>query len=78
MEIHNLAFGKTLRTLRKNKKLTQEGLAFDAGLDRTYVSLLELGQRSPTLDTIAVLCNALDMSLSDFMISVDTNIRSMK
>ena len=61
---HNKAFGKALRALRKDRGHTQETLAFESGLDRTYVSLLELGSRSPTLDTVLALCTALKISLS--------------
>lgn len=60
---HNKAFGKVLREFRQASGKSQETLALEAGLDRTYISLLELGQRSPTLDTILPLCNALDLSL---------------
>ncbi|EMA2595191.1 helix-turn-helix transcriptional regulator [Pseudomonas aeruginosa] len=65
MRKHNQAFGKALRELRKQKRLTQEKLGFEAGLDRTYISVLELGQRSPTLDTLFSLCEVLDVSLVD-------------
>ncbi len=58
------AFGKVLRELRVQRGQTQETLAFESSLDRTYISLLELGKRSPTLDTILALCGALDISLS--------------
>lgn len=43
--------------------MTQEALAFDSSLDRTYISLLELGSRSPTLDTMMSLCKALNVPL---------------
>lgn len=61
---YNVAFGKSLRALRRERRLTQEVLAFDSGLDRTYVSLLELGTRSPSLKTMVTLCLALNISLT--------------
>lgn len=61
---HNKAFGDTVRELRRARGYTQETLAFDCGLDRTYVSLVELGASSPTLDTLMALCAALDINLS--------------
>lgn len=61
---YNVAFGKALRALRRERRLTQEVLAFDSGLDRTYVSLLELGTRSPSLKTMVALCLALNISLT--------------
>lgn len=74
MKNHNKAFGKILRSLRKDHGYTQETLAFESGLDRTYVSLLELGSRSPTLDTIMTLCGALNVSLSQLASEVEAEI----
>jgi len=42
--------------------LTQEKLAFRAGVSRQYVSLLELDQKSPTVDTLIKLCKAMGAS----------------
>jgi len=56
----NRAFGRVLRALRERAGLSQEALAIRSGLHRTYISILERGKRSPTLDTIAVLARALD------------------
>lgn len=64
MKSHNKAYGQAVRELRKRNNKSQETLAFDAGLDRTYISLLELGQKSPTLDTIMAICNALGVGLA--------------
>ncbi|MEX3583725.1 MAG: helix-turn-helix transcriptional regulator [Burkholderia sp.] len=55
MKSHNRSFGKILRKLRKDRRLSQEALSFEAGLDRTYISLLELGRRFPTLDSLVAL-----------------------
>lgn len=74
MKQHNKAFGKALRALRTTRGHTQETLAFEAGLDRTYVSLLELGSRSPTLDTIMLLCGALNVSLPELAAMVEAEI----
>jgi transcriptional regulator with XRE-family HTH domain len=41
-----------LREIRKEKGISQEQLALDSGLDRTYVSLMERGVQSPTLRSI--------------------------
>lgn len=48
MKILEARFGVVLTELRKRKKLSQEQLATDCGLDRTYISLLERGMRQPT------------------------------
>jgi transcriptional regulator with XRE-family HTH domain len=72
---HNKAFGIVLREIRVDRCKTQEALAFESGLDRTYISLLELGTRSPTLDTIMALCLALNVSLSSVSIRIDEVMR---
>lgn len=69
------AFGKVLRELRVQRGQTQETLAFESSLDRTYISLLELGKRSPTLDTILALCGALDISLSLLALRLEECLR---
>ena len=60
---HRLArsFGKVLRELRTRKKLSQENLAFDAKMDRTFISMLERGVRQPTLETIFRLAKILEI-----------------
>ncbi|MBP3062134.1 MULTISPECIES: helix-turn-helix domain-containing protein [Ectopseudomonas] len=71
---HNVAFGIALRKLRKSRKFSQEALAFESGIARNHVSLLELGQRSPTLDTITALADALGVSLVE-IITLTQSIR---
>ena len=66
MKNHNKAFGIVLRELRQAKGLTQESLSFNTGFDRTYISLLELGTSSPTLDKIMPICEGLEISISQF------------
>lgn len=58
------AFGKVLREVRVEAGLTQEQLGLEAGLRRTFVSLLELGEQQPTLTTITKLAEALNMKPS--------------
>jgi len=52
-------FGLVLRKHRLTRGLTQEELAFDTDLHRTYISLLERGERQPSLGTIFVLADAI-------------------
>ena len=53
------AFGETVRSARLKAEMTQEQLSFRAAVHRTYVSDLERGLKSPTLDVIAALAEAL-------------------
>lgn len=69
------AFGKTLRKYRIKKDLTQEELGLDAGLRRTFISSLELGQKQPSLLTIQKLCLVLDISMSKFLQAVEKEIQ---
>lgn len=55
------AFGVVVRELRSARGLSQERLASEAGLHRTYVSFLERGMRMPTLATIFALSKPLDI-----------------
>lgn len=58
------AFGKVLREVRIEAGLTQEQLGLEAGVRRTFVSLLELGEQQPTLTTITKLAEALNIKPS--------------
>jgi transcriptional regulator with XRE-family HTH domain len=58
-------FGKRLKKCRIQAGISQEELAARASLDRTYISLLERGQRNPTLSCVHTLAAALDITLSD-------------
>ncbi len=53
------AFGLVVRERRLRLGLSQEALAFEADLHRTYISMLERGLRVPSLATIALLAEAL-------------------
>ena len=53
------AFGLVLKDLRNERGLSQQQLAFDSGLDRTYISLLERGLRLPTLGTVFKVAEVL-------------------
>jgi len=56
------AFGQILREYRKRANLSQEKLAQESDLDRTYISLLERGLRQPSITTVFQLSAALNIS----------------
>jgi transcriptional regulator with XRE-family HTH domain len=62
---HRRAFGDRIRELRKAKGLSQEQLAHEAALDRTYVSGIERGTRNVGLDNIYRLADALDVATAE-------------
>ena len=59
-------FGARLRKLRQEKGISQETLAFDAGMDRTYVNSVENGKRNISLVNIVKLAKALELSAREF------------
>jgi transcriptional regulator with XRE-family HTH domain len=65
-ELLHQAVGQRLRSLRKDQGLTQERLAARAGVHRTYVGKLERGESSATVDSIAMFCSALGITLAEF------------
>ncbi len=64
-------FGEVLKDLRTSKGYSQEHLAELAGLDRTYVSLLERGHRQPTISTVFSLAKALNIAPSKIISQVE-------
>ena len=54
------AFAQVLRKARIAKGLTQEALAHAAGVDRTFIGLLETARRQPTLSVICAIARATD------------------
>jgi len=58
-------FGKRVRELRVARGLSQEELAFRAGVHRTYLGGIERGERNPALKNIAAIAKALDVSLPE-------------
>jgi len=64
------AFGSVLRQLRESKGLSQEELADQCSIHRTYVSQLERGLKSPTLRLIWQVCASLQVSPSALIADV--------
>jgi len=71
----NESFAHVLKDLRMNKGLSQEELAFKAKLHRTYISQLERGLKSPTLNTISILADVLDVSLTQIVKSIQEDMK---
>lgn len=60
-------FGIRLKTLRKEKGLSQEELALKSGLNRPYISAIEKGKRNVSLEVMEKLAGAFEVSISDFL-----------
>lgn len=57
-------FGRRLRALRQARSLTIDGLSRLSGLSRAYLSQLETGKASPSLQTVRKLCSLFGVSAS--------------
>lgn len=60
-------FGKRLRELRLERKISQEKLAEIADLHRNYVGVLERGGQNPSLDAICKLARALKVRPAELL-----------
>ena len=56
-----------LRRIRVERGVSQENLAVDAAVDRSYISGIENGSFNPTLDVLDRLADALGVDLSDLV-----------
>ncbi|MCX6325097.1 MAG: helix-turn-helix transcriptional regulator [Bacteroidia bacterium] len=70
MELQRV-FGKVIKELRLQKKMSQEKLAFDSDIDRTYISDIEKGDRNVSLLIIYRIAKALQISLSDLFKKIE-------
>ena len=60
-------FVMQLKKLRADRQMTQEALAEKAGISRTYLARLELGQQDPTLTTLKSLAKALKVKVGELV-----------
>ena len=60
--------GLAFRSLRERAEISQEELAFRAGLDRTYVSGIERGRRNPSMKSMQRVAAELDITLDQVFI----------
>jgi transcriptional regulator with XRE-family HTH domain len=61
------AFGRALKKIRVRKKLTQESLSLQADLARVYISELEYGKKTPSIETVFKISKALNIKCSRLM-----------
>lgn len=74
---HNI--GRAIRILREAKKLNLGQLAETASMSSSYLSLVEAGQRNPSVDTLTRVAVALDVPCEFFLMlagGVNTSLTS--
>ena len=66
-----IAFGRVLRDIRKAQSLSQDDLGAESGYHRTYIGMLERGEKSPSLRTIFNLASTLKVDSSEIVKQVE-------
>jgi transcriptional regulator with XRE-family HTH domain len=70
------AFGQTVRKLRLKTGMSQELLARELAIDRGYLAATERGRHNPTLYTFSRLLAGLRVTMTEFAVEFDRNLRS--
>ena len=66
-------YGQSIRRVRKALKLTQEAFAQKCGISLTSLRRYEANERQPNIGTIENMANALNMTLGEFLWSINDN-----
>lgn len=67
MQFDTRAVGTIIRTIRRNRGLSQEVLSGLAGIARTHLTMIENGTKQPNLETVWKIALAFDMMPSDLL-----------
>ena len=62
-----MKFGNKVREVRIQKGLSQEQLAHNADVHRTYIGMIERAEKNITLINIEKIANALDISINELL-----------
>lgn len=60
-------FGDRIRLLRRQKGLSQEALSEETGFHRTYIGMIERGERNISLTNIAVFAKVFELDVSSLL-----------
>lgn len=71
-----VAFGRVLRKIRNDSKLSQDDLGAKSGYHRTYIGQLERGEKSPSLRTLFNVAASLGVAPSRIVKGVERALRS--
>ena len=66
-----VSLGNAIRNSRKSSGLSQEALATDAGLDRSYMGGVERGEHNLTLMNLCKISDVLKIKPSDLLMDAD-------
>ena len=65
------SFGLIIKELRNNAGISQERLALESGVDRTYIGDIEKGNRNVSLEIIEKLCRYFKIPISELFIKIE-------
>ena len=68
---------RNIRRIRVAKAIPQERLAFDAGVDRSYLGGMERGEENPTVDVLERVATTLAVPLRDLFAEIDPGHQSL-
>jgi len=71
------AIGKVIKALRLKRGLSQEDLAFTCDVDRSYISMIEVGRNEPSVSKIFDICQGLKIKPSDFIRLVEVEVEKL-
>ena len=74
MQFDNAAVGRTIRSIRKGKGLSQDVLSGLAGIARTHLTMIESGSKQANFETLWRIALALDMRPSALVQEIEQNI----
>lgn len=60
-------FGERIKSLRTNQSISQEVLSHKTGFHRTYIGMIERGERNISLINIAVFAKVFEMTVSELL-----------
>lgn len=69
------ALGQRLKACRITAGKSQETLAFEALVDRTYISAMERGVANPSVETLANVCYCLGISLAELFEPLNISLK---
>ncbi|GIP33640.1 helix-turn-helix domain-containing protein [Paenibacillus sp. J2TS4] len=70
--------GKTIKAIRIKQGLSQEDLAGLCQVDRSYISLVEVGKNEPSVSKIFELCEGLQIKPSTFFKIIEAEYEKLK
>lgn len=72
--LDSLIVGKTIKSIREQKQLSQEVVSGLADIGRTHLSAIERGARKPTLETFFRICEAMNVKPSVVIKEIEENM----